>query len=75
MILKYYNSSLRTQKNCVKFLIEKELPVAAYDQYIKTSHLLNLLDARGVLGVNERTAYIGRVRELTKKCCELYRVK
>ncbi|MGL9758034.1 MAG: glycine--tRNA ligase subunit alpha [Wolbachia sp.] len=80
LALDYYDTKVvqqqfeDTEKLC-KFLIEKELPVAAYDQCIKTSHLLNLLDARGVLGVNERTAYIGRVRELTKKCCELYRAK
>ena len=34
----------------------------AYDQCIKASHLFNLLDARGVISVTERAAYIGRVR-------------
>jgi len=41
----------------------------AYDQCIKASHLFNLLDARGVISVTERQAYILRVRELTKACC------
>jgi len=41
----------------------------AYDQAIKASHLFNLLDARGVISVTERQAYILRVRELTKACC------
>ncbi|MBV0900052.1 MAG: glycine--tRNA ligase subunit alpha [Wolbachia endosymbiont of Fragariocoptes setiger] len=60
-----------TERLC-KFLIEKKMPLAAYDKCTKASHLLNILDARGVLSINERIAYIGRVRELTKKCCELY---
>ena len=42
----------------------------AYDQCIKASHLFNLLDARGVISVTERQAYIGRVRALAKACCE-----
>jgi glycyl-tRNA synthetase alpha chain len=42
----------------------------AYDQAIKASHVFNLLNARGVISVAERQAYIGRVRELTKGCCE-----
>jgi len=36
----------------------------AYDQCIKASHIFNLLDARGVISVTERQAYIGRVRAL-----------
>ena len=40
----------------------------AYDQCIKASHVFNLLDARGVISVTERQAYILRVRELTKAC-------
>jgi glycyl-tRNA synthetase alpha chain len=41
----------------------------AYDQAIKASHIFNLLDARGVISVMERQAYILRVRELAKACC------
>ncbi len=41
----------------------------AYDQCIKTSHLFNLLDARGVISVTERQSYILRIRELAKACC------
>jgi glycyl-tRNA synthetase alpha chain len=44
----------------------------AYDQCIKASHIFNLLDARGVISVTERQAYIGRVRELAKGCCEAW---
>jgi glycyl-tRNA synthetase alpha chain len=32
--------------------------------------VFNLLDARGVISVTERAAYIGRVRALAKACCE-----
>ena len=39
---------------------------------IKASHLFNLLDARGVISVTERAAYIGRVRALAKGCCEAW---
>ena len=44
----------------------------AYDQCIKASHVFNLLDARGVISVTERQAYILRVRELAKGCCEAW---
>jgi glycyl-tRNA synthetase alpha chain len=51
-------------------LIGAKLPLPAYDQCLKASHLFNLLDARGVISVTERQAYIGRVRNLAKACCE-----
>ena len=44
----------------------------AYDQAIKASHLFNLLDARGVISVTERQAYIGRVRALTRACADAF---
>jgi glycyl-tRNA synthetase alpha chain len=44
----------------------------AYDQCIKASHLFNLLDARGVISVTERQAYIGRVRALAKLCADAF---
>ena len=44
----------------------------AYDQAIKASHLFNLLDARGVISVTERQAYIGRVRTLSKACADAF---
>ena len=47
----------------------RALPLPAYDQCLKASHLFNLLDARGVISVTERAAYIGRVRALAKGCC------
>ena len=51
-------------------LLARGLPLPAYDQCIKASHAFNLLDARGVISVTERAAYIARVRALAKACCE-----
>jgi glycyl-tRNA synthetase alpha chain len=48
------------------------LALPAYDQCMKASHTFNLLDARGVISVTERQAYIGRVRTLAKGCCEAW---
>ena len=47
-------------------LADKGLALPAYDQCIKASHTFNLLDARGVISVTERAAYIGRVRALAR---------
>jgi len=45
------------------------LPIPAYEQAIKASHVFNTLQARGVISVAERQAYIGRVRDLAKAAC------
>ena len=60
-----------TEKEC-KSLLEKKLSMPAYDQCLKASHIFNLLDARGVVGVAERTGYITRIRELAKGCGALW---
>jgi glycyl-tRNA synthetase alpha chain len=56
------------EKECMA-LIDRGLALPAYDQCMKASHTFNLLDARGVISVTERAAYIGRVRALAKACC------
>ena len=61
------------EKEC-RALLSRKLPLPAYDQCIKASHRFNLLDARGVISVTERAAYIGRVRALAKACCEAWLV-
>ncbi|MBT5673108.1 MAG: glycine--tRNA ligase subunit alpha [Rhodospirillales bacterium] len=61
----------KAQTEC-KALLDQGLALPAYDQCIKASHLFNLLDARGVISVTERAAYIGRVRDLSKGCCEAW---
>jgi glycyl-tRNA synthetase alpha chain len=52
-------------ENC----LEAKLPVPAYEQAIRASHVFNMLQARGVISVAERQAYIGRVRDLAKAAC------
>jgi glycyl-tRNA synthetase alpha chain len=53
-------------------LLARSLPLPAYEQCIKASHLFNLMDARGVISVVERQAQIGRVRVLAKACCDAW---
>ena len=67
-LLKNFES---TEAEC-KFLLDKKLSLPAYDQCLKASHIFNLLDARGVIGVAERTSYINRIRELAKGCGALW---
>ncbi len=52
--------------------IDAQVPLAAYDQAIEASHLFNLLQARGVISVQERASYIGRVRDLAKGSCQAW---
>ncbi len=53
-------------------LLARRLVLPAYDQCIKASHVFNLLDARGAIGVTERAAHIARVRALARGCCEAW---
>jgi glycyl-tRNA synthetase alpha chain len=53
-------------------LLERRLPLPAYDQVLKCSHTFNLLDARGAISVTERAAYIGRVRNLAREVAQAY---
>lgn len=54
-----------------KLLSEKKLAIPAYEQALKASHILNLLDARGAISANERASYINQIRALVKSACEL----
>ena len=58
-------------ENC----LSRDLPIPAYEQAIKASHTFNLLQARGVISVVERQAYIGRVRDLAKGACAAWMTK
>ncbi|KQT31718.1 glycine--tRNA ligase subunit alpha [Sphingomonas sp. Leaf412] len=58
-------------ENC----LTAKLPIPAYEQAIKASHTFNLLQARGVISVAERQAYIGRVRDLAKASCQAWMEK
>ena len=63
---KYLLKNFEIAESECKSLLEKKLPLPAYDQCLKASHIFNLLDARGVIGVAQRTEYISRIRELAK---------
>jgi glycyl-tRNA synthetase alpha chain len=52
--------------------IKAELPLPAFDYVLKCSHTFNLLDARGVISVTERTRYIGRIRNLARQVAKLH---
>jgi len=53
-------------------LIERGLVLPAYDYCLKCSHTFNILDARGAIGVTERTHYIARVRALARRVAEAH---
>jgi glycyl-tRNA synthetase alpha chain len=53
-------------------LLGAGLILPAYDYILKCSHTFNLLEARGAISVTERTAYIGRVRRLSRQCAKAY---
>jgi len=53
-------------------LLESGLILPAYEHCLKCSHLFNVLDASGGIGVTERTAYILRVRQLAVAIAEAY---
>jgi len=61
---KYEAESLR--------IIDDALVLPAYEYCLKCSHTFNLLDARGAISVTERTGYIGRIRNLARRCAEEY---
>ena len=58
-------------ENC----LAADLPIPAYEQAIKASHIFNTLQARGVISVAERAAYMGRVRDLAKGACASWMTK
>jgi glycyl-tRNA synthetase alpha chain len=55
-----------------RVLLERRLPLPAYDQVLKASHTFNLIDARGALSATERAAYNGRVRNLAREVAQVY---
>jgi glycyl-tRNA synthetase alpha chain len=50
-----------------KSLLDKKLSLPAYDQCLKASHVFNLLDSRGAIGVAQRAGYISKIRDLVKQ--------
>jgi glycyl-tRNA synthetase alpha chain len=59
------------ESECRK-LLEAALPLPAYERMLKSSHVFNLLDARGAISVTERQRYILRMRTLARAIAEAY---
>lgn len=59
------------ERECMR-LTEMDLIIPAYEYCLKSSHAFNMLDARGAISTLERTAYIGRVRNLARLCASGY---
>ena len=59
------------EKECVS-LIDKNLPIPAYDILLQNSHALNLLDSKQAISATERQAYILRLRKLAFLIAEKY---
>ena len=55
-----------------KSLIEKKISLPAYEQCLKSSHVFNILDARGVISVAQRAEYIARIRDLTREIGKIW---
>jgi len=53
-------------------MIENKISLPAYDQCLKSSHVFNILDSRGVISVAQRAEYISRIRDLTKEIGKIW---
>ena len=62
------------ERSC-QVLVERDLPLPAYDMVLKASHTFNLLDARHAISVTERQRFILRVRTLARAVAESYFAK
>lgn len=62
------------EKECLAILDnpKQKIVLPAYDYVLKCSHVFNILDARGAISVTERVGYIGRVRNIARRCAEQY---
>ncbi|MHB8628569.1 MAG: glycine--tRNA ligase subunit beta [Aggregatilineales bacterium] len=49
-----------------------DLIVPAYDYLLKCSHLFNVLDTRGAIGVTERASYFKRMRDMARQIAKAY---
>jgi glycyl-tRNA synthetase alpha chain len=59
------------EKEAVR-LLDKGLVLPGYDYVIKSSHVFNVLDARGAISITERVGYIARVRRLARRAALAY---
>ena len=61
-----------TYENEARRCLEANLVVPAHDYNLKCSHLFNVLDARGAIGVTERAQYFRRMRKISRQVAEAY---
>ncbi len=69
---RYLKEQFKVQEDEVGRCLEAGLVVPAYDGVMKMSHLFNGMEARGILSVAERTAYVARVRKKANRVAALY---
>lgn len=55
--------------------LEGDSLISAYDYVLKCSHLFNVLDTRGAIGVTERAVYFRRMRDMTRTVAKAYAEK
>lgn len=67
-IRRIYDTYEAEAKRC----IEAKLVIPAHDYNLKCSHLFNVLDTRGAIGVTERANYFKRMRNMSRQVSELY---
>lgn len=68
----FLRRQFQQQEEEVKNCLDERLVFPAYDGVMKLSHIFNSLEARGVLSVAERTAFVGRVRQMANRTAEIY---
>lgn len=59
-------------ENEYKRALDAKAVIPAYDYVLKCSHLFNVLDTRGAIGVTERANYFRRMREMTRSVARDY---
>ena len=68
ILLRHFDDAEQEANN----LVQQNLPIPAYEQCLKASHLLNLLESRGVMSVTERAQFLKRVRAIAKSAIQLF---
>lgn len=61
-----------TYENEARRCLEAGLVVPAHDYNLKCSHLFNVLDTRGAIGVTERAQYFRRMRDIAQQVSTQY---
>ncbi|MCF6301269.1 MAG: glycine--tRNA ligase subunit alpha [Proteobacteria bacterium] len=70
-VTKLFENFTQCESECLE-LIDKRLPLPAYEKALKASHLFNLLDARKAISVTQRQQFILKVRNMSKKVASMY---